>query len=154
QGMELLPVAVTAGLADFPQGVLLVLAETFEQLVLEREEELRAARVALASGAADELAVDAQRLVALGAEDVQAAGPDHRGRRLDVGAASGHVRGDRARAVLPRERDDLRLASGLLGAGVEHLVRDVRLPQPFAQLHRLVHGSGADEDGPALRLQA
>ena len=49
-------------------------AEAFEQLVLQRQEELAAARVALARGAADELAVDAGGLVAFGAEDVQAAG--------------------------------------------------------------------------------
>ena len=41
------------------------------------EVEARAARVALAAGAAAQLVVDAARLVALGADDVQAAGGDH-----------------------------------------------------------------------------
>ncbi len=42
----------------------------------KRDVEARAAGVALAAGAAAELVVDAARLVALGADDVQAAGLD------------------------------------------------------------------------------
>ena len=49
------------------------LEEDAQQLVLEREEELAQARVALAGAAAAQLAVDAARLVALGADDVEAA---------------------------------------------------------------------------------
>ena len=49
-----------------------VRAEQPHQVVLEREEEDRLARVALAAGAAAQLAVDAARLVALGADDLQA----------------------------------------------------------------------------------
>ena len=41
---------------------------------------------------------------------------------LDVGAAAGHVRGDRHRARLPGARDDLRLL--LVVLGVQHVVRD------------------------------
>ena len=51
--------------------------EDLEQRVLEREEEARAARVALAARAAAQLVVDAARLVALGADDVQAARGHH-----------------------------------------------------------------------------
>ena len=47
--------------------------EETHQVVFEREEELRRARIALTAGAAAQLAVDAPRLVALGADDVQAA---------------------------------------------------------------------------------
>ena len=43
------------------------------QLVLERQVEPGLARVALAAGATAQLVVDAARLVALGAEDVEAA---------------------------------------------------------------------------------
>ena len=53
-----------------------VAAEQAHEVVLEREVELRQARVALASGTAAELVVDAARLVALGAEDGEAAGLD------------------------------------------------------------------------------
>ena len=48
-------------------------AEDAHQVVLERQVEARGARVALAAGAAAQLVVDAARLVALGAEDVEAA---------------------------------------------------------------------------------
>ena len=51
--------------------------EDAQQRVLERHVEARAARVALAAGAAAQLVVDAPRLVALGADDVQAAGLHH-----------------------------------------------------------------------------
>ena len=46
------------------------------QVVFERQVEARRARVALAAGAAAQLVVDAPRLVALGADDVQAAERD------------------------------------------------------------------------------
>ena len=48
-------------------------AEQAHQVILERQEELRRARVALAAGAAAQLAVDAPRLVPLGADDVESA---------------------------------------------------------------------------------
>ena len=53
-------------------------AEDAQQRILERQVEARRARVALAAGAAAQLVVDAPRLVALGADDVQAARGDHR----------------------------------------------------------------------------
>ena len=52
-------------------------AEDAQQVVLQREEEARAAGVALAAGASAELVVDAARFVALGGHDVQAAERDH-----------------------------------------------------------------------------
>ena len=51
-------------------------AEDAHQIVLQRQEELRAAGVALAAGAAAQLVVDAAAFVALGADDVEAAGVD------------------------------------------------------------------------------
>ena len=51
-------------------------AEDAHQVVFEREEEARRARVALAAGAAAQLVVDAARFVPLGADDVQAAEVD------------------------------------------------------------------------------
>ena len=48
-------------------------AEDAQQIVLERKEKSRCARVALAAGAAAQLVVDAAGLVALGTDDVQAA---------------------------------------------------------------------------------
>ena len=52
-------------------------AEHAQQIVFERKEKARGARVALAAGASAKLVVDAPRFVALGAEDVQAAEGDH-----------------------------------------------------------------------------
>ena len=51
--------------------------EETHEVVVEGEVEARGAGVALASGAATELVVDAAGLVALGAEDIEAAGSDH-----------------------------------------------------------------------------
>ena len=52
-------------------------AEDAQQRIFERQIETRAAGVALPSRAAAQLVVDPARLVALGADDVQAAGLDH-----------------------------------------------------------------------------
>ena len=54
-----------------------VAGEDAQQRVFERQVEAARARVALAARAAAQLVVDAPRLVALGADDVQAAGRDH-----------------------------------------------------------------------------
>ena len=59
------------------QGLHAFAAENAHQVVFERKEKSRRARIALASGAATKLIVDAPRLVALGAENVQSAERDH-----------------------------------------------------------------------------
>ena len=122
-------------------------AEDAHQIVLEREEEARAAGIALAARAAAELIVDAPALMALGADHVKAAGferllfllgdfgcdlarravmasdvgslpfsvsprssrDQHVGipAELDVGAAAGHVGGDRDGAGHAGLGDDL-----------------------------------------------
>ena len=83
--LRLLQRLVDPGMGDglaFLQAELLqhavhaVRAEDAHQVVLERQVELGAARVALAAGAAAQLVVDAPALVALGAEHVEAAGVD------------------------------------------------------------------------------
>ena len=63
------------------------------QVVFEREEEPRRARVPLAAGAAAELVVDPPALVPLGADDVQAAEP---GDLAPLGLHLGLVLGDGA----------------------------------------------------------
>ena len=50
-----------------------LLGEDAHQVVFEREIEARCAGIALAAGAATKLVVDAARLVALGAQDEEAA---------------------------------------------------------------------------------
>ena len=58
-------------------GIHAVTAEQAHEVVFEREVELRRARVALASRTAAQLVVDTARLVALGADDAQAARGEH-----------------------------------------------------------------------------
>ena len=101
-----------------------LLAEGLDDLVLERDEELGEAGVALAGAAAGELAVDPARLVALGADDVQAAQLGDAVAELDVGAAAGHVGGHGHLARLAGLGDDLGL--DLVVLGVEDLVLDAR----------------------------
>ena len=75
-----------------------VAGEQAHEVVLAREVEARLAGVALAARAAAELVVDPARLVALGAEHVEAAELAHPVVDLDVDAAAGHVGRDRHRA--------------------------------------------------------
>ena len=58
-------------------GVEPVGAEDPHQIVFQRQEELRAAGVALTAGTAAQLVVDAARFMALGADDVEPAGLGH-----------------------------------------------------------------------------
>ena len=141
------------------------IAEDAHQVVFHRQVEAARARVALASGAAAQLVVDATRFVALGADDVQAAGAERpcragsarpracrsRARSSlsaalgelgleiaaedDVGAAAGHVGGNGDRRRAAGLRHDVRLALVLLG--IEHLVRHALLvEQPGEVLRR------------------
>ena len=57
--------------------VHLVATEQAHEVVLERQVELGLARIALTAGAAAQLVVDTTGLVALGADDGQAAGGEH-----------------------------------------------------------------------------
>ena len=135
-------------------------AEDAHQVVFQRQEEARPPRIALPSGPAAQLIVDAPALVAFRADHEQPAGLLHllmrrgdlvvdlgRARRLlrgvvdaakfllqphlqiaaefDVGAAAGHVGGDRHRARRAGLRDDLRLL--FVEARVQHRVRHTLL---------------------------
>src|SRR5690606_21899792 len=102
-----------------------VVPEEAHQVILERDVELALAGVALTAGAAAELEVDAAGLVALGAEDGEAALLLDRVRDLDVGAAPGHVGRDRDGALAAGLGDDLGLALGAVLPRVEDVVRDV-----------------------------
>ena len=171
-----------------------VAGEQAHEVVLGGEEEARLAGVALAAGAAAQLVVDAARLVALGADDVQAAGREHLlavlldapldrrqdvlealvvvgvaglqaelaqldlrevlgvAAELDVDAAAGHVRRDRDGAGLARLGDDLALALGVLGLGVEHRVLDAVLVELVRQQLGDLDGDRADEHRLAVRV--
>ena len=125
-----------------------VAGEQAHEIVLAREVEARLAGVALAAGAAAELVVDAARLVALGAEHVEAAELAHAVVDLDVDAAARHVRRDRDRAALARVLDDLRLARVLLR--VQHVVRHALARQQLREVLGRLDGDRADEHRLAL----
>ena len=64
---------------------------------------------------------------------------------LDVDAAAGHVGGDRHRAGLAGLGDDLGLARGVLGLGVQHRVLDPALGQALGEQLGDLDGDRADE---------
>ncbi len=92
-----------------------------EQVVVGAGEHLGAAGVALAGGAAEELAVDAAEPWRLGGDHVQAAEFGDAFGELDVGAAAGHVGGDGDFPALAGLGDDVGFLRGL--GGVEHAVQ-------------------------------
>ena len=71
---------------------------------------------------------------------------------LDVDAAAGHVRRDRHGAGLTGLGDDLSLALGVLGLGVEHDVLDAGLRQDARQQLGDLDRDGADEHRLARRV--
>src|SRR5581483_2011025 len=127
-----------------------VAGEESHELVLAGQVEARLARVSLAAGAAAELVVDAPRLVALRAHDVQAAKLAHPLPELDVDAAAGHVGRDRDCVLLARVLDDLRLARVLLR--VQDVVRDAAALEELGEVLRRLHVDRADEHGLALAV--
>ena len=192
--------------------VELVGAEDAHQVVFERQEELRVPGVALASGTAAQLVVDAPALVPLGAEHEQAAGAErflleasdlraylrrpralvaflpildvgqflanaHVGiaAELNVGAAAGHVGGDRdgpGNAGLGDDIGFLLVIAGVedgehlglgsaLVAGIERrkgvgigevVLLPALLAQHFGELLGFFDGRGADQHRLAARL--
>ncbi len=90
-------------------------AERLDDFVVERDEKLSLARVALAGAAAGKLAVDAAGFVPFGADDVETADLGDAVSQLDVGAATGHVGRDSDASGLASLRDDLSLDLMVLG---------------------------------------
>src|SRR5256712_5711279 len=117
--------------------------EDADEVVLERAVEARGARVALAAGTPAELVVDTAGLVALGADDVEAALRDDAGPQEDVDAAAGHVRRERHRAVLSGVRDDECLA--LVVLRVQDLALDAVSLELLREPLALLHARRADE---------
>ncbi len=126
----------------------LVGPEQPHEIVFQRDKKMRRTGVALAGTTAPQLAVNAAGLVALGADDVQAAGVRHAGAKFDVGAAAGHVGGDGDTTSLAGARDDFGFLLMVLGVedGVDDAFAFEHAREMLADLDR----DGADEDGPAL----
>src|SRR3954452_14798702 len=125
-----------------------VAGEEPDEVVLTGEVEACFAGISLAAGAASELIVDPARLVALSAEDVEAARLDDSFAELDVDTAPRHVGGDRDRAGLAGILDDLGLARVLLR--VEDVVLDALADQELGEVLGRLDGDGAHEDGLTL----
>ena len=150
-------------------GLDLAAGENTHQAVFKRQVEAAGAGVALAPRTPTQLVVHAPRLVALGADDAQAAGLDNlavaplpvgagvvmlafagiggfgveRAAQHDVGAAPRHVGGDGHRARTPGLRDDAGL--GLVVLGVQHLVGDFVFVQHARQVFRNLNRGGAHQ---------
>src|SRR5712691_8660107 len=122
--------------------------EDLHQVVLQRDEELARAWVALAARASAQLVVDAPALVPLGADDMQPADTRHSGSKDDVGTAAGHVGGDGDCGRLACLGHDLRLTFVLLG--VEHVVLDSAPLEHSGEPLRLLDRHRADQHGPFL----
>src|SRR5918994_544650 len=124
-----------------------ITGEQADDLILAGEVIAGLAVVALAARAAAQLVVDAARLVALSAEDVEAAEIADAFAELDVDATAGHVRRDRDGADLAGVLDDLGLALVLLR--VQDVVRDAAALEPLRQMFGGLDVDRADENGLA-----
>ena len=93
-----------------------------EQIVFGGDEETGAAGIALTSGTAAELVIDAAAFVFVGADDVKTAEGGDAIAKFDVGAASGHVGGNGHCAALAGFGHDLGFEFIVLG--IEYGVRD------------------------------
>lgn len=120
-----------------------VRAETFHQLVAQRQVELRGARVALASCASAKLVINPAGFMPLRTDDVQTAQLGHALAQQNVRTAARHVRGDRNGARLLSARDDF----GFFGMvfGVQHLVFDAFALQHIRNELGVLDGHRADQ---------
>ena len=121
-----------------------------EQVVIGRDKELGRAGIALPSGSADELPIDATAVVLLGGDDVQATSFESGRVRFDVGAASGHVGGNRDGSAVTGLRDDLRLVFRL------YSVEQSKWQASFGQRRGDAFAGGdracADQHRPAVQM--
>jgi hypothetical protein len=68
--------------------------ESSEQFVVDGDDRLTTARIALTTGSTEELAVDATRLMEFGQDHMQPTSLSHGWMKKDVSTASRHVRRD------------------------------------------------------------
>ena len=87
-------IAVAASPADGTQTLLLGGTEPLKKFVLERQHELGATCITLASGTTGQLPIDSKSIVALGAYDMEPACFGDTRAELNIRAAAGHVRGN------------------------------------------------------------
>ncbi len=144
------------GLVDQPLHCLLAWTEPSHQVILKREDEPRGAGVALATGPASQLVVDALGLVPLRADHVQPAERLGSQAERDVRPPAGHVRRNRHRAEQSCLRGDgFLLVVALNPLGVEHLKhlgRNARCRQQVPEPLRLLDGRGRHQDRTSRRM--
>ena len=120
-----------------------------EQRVIERDDVLGGARIALPSGPAIELAIDAAAVAVLGQDHVQPPARGYSGPEHDIGAAAGHVGRDGDAAGLARLGNHGRLLRIL--PGIEHDVGQAALRHDGAQRLGVGHRAGPDQHGAPSR---
>lgn len=106
-----------------------------------------AARIALATGPSEELAIDSGRLVALGGDDMEPPHLCNACAQFDVGPPAGHVSRDRDAPGFARAGDDLRFF--FMAYRIENLVRDAILRQQLAEVFAVADAARADENRSA-----
>src|ERR1700682_1265100 len=125
-------------------------AEVAHEIVLETDIKARPAGITLPRATSAQLPVDATRLVPLRANNEKSAPVRNAIAELNVGAAAGHVGGNRHGPRLTRALHDFRLLHVVLG--VEDVVRYFfPLQHPAEQLGSL-HAHGADQNRLGSRV--
>ena len=119
--------------------------EDAHEVVFQRQIEAGGTGVALTTGAAAQLIVDAAAFMAFRTENVQAAEFLHALAEHDVGAAAGHVGGDGHMSLLTGLRHDGRFLGVMLG--VQHAVRHAFLLEHGGEKLGCFDGDGTHEHG-------
>ncbi len=132
--LELLALLHAEGLHDLGHAV--GCAEVPHEVVLEADVEAGTARISLTRAASAQLAVDAARLMPLGAQDEKSAQLGDAFTELNVSSAAGHVRRDGDGSTHTGARDDLGLLHVELGVqhGVGNMFALEHAAQDFGSL--------------------
>ena len=116
-----------------------------EKFIVERNDQLVAARVTLAGGAPEKLAINATGLVVFRQYDVQAAGLAHVRVQFDIGAAAGQVGCDRDPLRLTGVGDDFGLLAIL--PCIENRGLEPRLAEQSRNMLGRVDRTSSNQDG-------
>ncbi|MBA7601035.1 hypothetical protein ES703_08100 [subsurface metagenome] len=135
----------------FHEALELIATKAAHNIVLQRNVEAGASGVALASRTPSELVIDAPRLMALSADDMETALFSDPLAEHDIHATPCHVGGYCYRPGLACLGNNGCLFFMVLG--VQHLVGNAFLCQQIAEVLRFLDGDGANEHRAALGVQ-
>ena len=121
-----------------------VAAKEAHQIVLQTQEELGRAGVALTSATTTQLVIDAAAFMALGANDMQAAQLGHALAQHDISTTACHVGGDSYSAILAGQGDNF--CFFFVVFSVQNIVRHATTLQHSAELLGLRNGGGANQN--------